>query len=157
MLSYVSAPADDTAQVGNSERDEADGSADGYGTGDKEHDGQQNKCLLEIGELDFSLHMPGKAPGSPQCGGKAHGEEAEGEDYVPGCHSFEIEVGSSPEIILLQEVSARGIGHYDGAKRAYEGSEKDTEGDEILRIYPQGDEKADERTDKGADKAADCQ
>ena len=157
MLTDVLTSAKDAAKVRHTEGDESYWSADGYGTGDKEHDGQQNKCLLEIGELDFSLHMPGKAPGSPQCGGKAHGEEAEGEDYVPGCHSFEIEVGRSPEIILLQEVSAGGIGHYDGAKRAYEGSEKDTEGDEILRIYPQGDEKADERTDKGADKAADCQ
>ena len=157
MLTDVLTSAKDAAKVRHTEGDESYWSADGYSAGDKKHDGKKKKRLMDIAEFDFTFHVPGKAPRSPQCGGKAHGEEAEGEDYVPGCHSFEIEVGRSPEIILLQEVSAGGIGNYDGAKRAYEGSEKDTEGDKVLRAYPQGDEKADERTNQGADKAADRQ
>ena len=43
VLSYICALADDSAEVRNTERDESDGAADGYGTGYQEHYCQKQK------------------------------------------------------------------------------------------------------------------
>ena len=154
MLTYVLAFAEYAAQVRNAERYESYRSADGYSAGDQEHDGKKKKRLMDIAEFDFTFHVPGKAPRSQQCGSKAYGKEAKGEDDIPRCHTLEIEVSRSPEIILLQEVSVGGIGHDDGAQGTDEGAEKDTEGDKVLRAYAQCDDKTDQGADKGTDETA---
>ena len=65
MFPYVLAFAEYAAQVRNAERYESYWSADGYGTGDKKHDGKKKKRLMDIAEFDFTFHVPGKAPRSP--------------------------------------------------------------------------------------------
>ena len=67
-------------------------------------------------------------------GDDSHCEQCEREDYVRGSDSFQAEIGSSPEVVLLEELSVRGIGDHDGAERADEGPEQDSEGDEVLGI-----------------------
>ena len=72
-----------------------------------------------------------------------------------GGHALEVEIGRTPEIVLLEQVAVGGVGHHDGAERADEGAEDDAEGDQVLRRDLQGHEEADDGADQRADEGAD--
>lgn len=108
--------------------------------------GRQLRFFLEVGG-EFRCRADG--------GGDSHCEQCEREDYVWGSYSFHAEIGRSPEVVLLEELSVRGVGDHDGAERADEGPEQDAEGDEVLGIDLKGYEIADEGANQRADEAAD--
>ena len=54
MLADICALADDTAEIRHSKRNESYRTADGYRTGNQEHDGQQEQSLAHRSHLYFS-------------------------------------------------------------------------------------------------------
>ena len=101
--------------------------------------------------------MAGKLPCGPYRCCQTYGKEHKGEDYVSRSDAFKIEISSTPEIILLEKISVRGIGNDDGSKGSDEGAEENTEGYQVLGAYLEGDEEADCSADESAYEAADRQ
>ena len=157
MFSDVCALAEDAAEVGYAERDEADRSADRYSTGYKEHDREKEQCLVHVAEFNFSLHVACKFLCSPYCSSETYCKENQREDDVSRCDTFHIEVCCSPKIILLEKVTVRSIRYNDGSKGSDEGSEKDTEGNQVLGTDSQGHKEAHCCTDQSTDEATDSE
>ena len=157
MLADVGVLAEDAAQVGDAEGDKTDWSADAYGRSHEEHYHQEAKRLAEIGKLGFATEMARQVARPEERCGESGGEKAQGEHYVAGGHALEVEIGRTPEIVLLEQVAVGGVGHHDGAERADEGAEQDAESDEVLRGNLHGDDEANQRADQRADEASNRQ
>ena len=142
MLADICALADDTAQIRHSKGDESYRTADGYRTGNQEHDRQKKQGLVHGTKFYLSFHMPGQRLRRQQCGGQAYCKQGERKEYVSCRNSFKVEVSGSPEIILLEKVSIRSIRNHYCSKGTDEGSEQNTEGNEILRAYLESHEEA---------------
>ena len=155
MLADICALADDTAQIRHSKGDESYRTADGYCTGNQEHDRQKKESLVHRAKLYLLFHMSGQRLRRQQCGRQAYCKQGEGKDYVTCCYTFKVEVSGSPEIILLEKVSIRSIRNHYRSKRADECAEQDTECNEILRTYLEGYEEAHCRTYQCTYEAAD--
>lgn len=134
MLFYIGILTQYSTQVRYSQGDESDGPAYTHRAGYQAHNRKQLKGF-EIGrELRLFLEVGGEFRRRADGGDDSHCEQCEREDYVGGSDSFQAEIGRSPEVVLLEELSVRGVGDHDGAERADEGSEQDSEGDEVLGV-----------------------
>ena len=155
MLSDICALAEDPAEVRNSQRDETDRATDRYSAGHKEHDGKKQKCLVHIAELDFALHMACELSRCPDSGCQTDSKQYKREYYISCSDAFQIEVGGSPDVVLLEKVGIGRIGHYDGSKRTDKCSEEDSKGNEMLCADSQCDKEAYCGTYQCTDEASD--
>ena len=148
MLPYMCALADYAAEVRNSEGYETDRTTDRHSAGNKEHYGNQLQCLMHIGELDLPVIMPGQRFCSNKSRGQSDSKKSKRKYDIHRCHSLKIEVRSAPEVILLEQVTVRGVRHYDRSEGSYECTEENAECNKVAGTYLQGYEKAHQSTQK---------
>ena len=86
---------------------------------------------MQIGQFHFAFEVTRQDSGGPKSCSKSYSEQSQWKDYISGSNPFQVKVCRAPEIIFLQEIRIRGIGDHYGSKRAYEGAEKDAEGNII--------------------------
>ena len=148
---------DHAGEIRDGKAHETHGSADADRTGDQDAYHEEYEGLGKIGQFDFSLVMAGKPAGTYEGRSQAGGEEEQAYDNVGRSDSLQFEIGGAPEIILLQKVSGRGIGHDNRAQRADEGAEDDAERYQTRGIQPDGHERHDYCADALCNEGADGQ
>ena len=157
MSAYVRALADDAADIWHSKRNKSYRAADAHCGGYKKHNHQQTDGFLQIAKLDLAAEMSRQLLVRGDCIGDADGKEHKCKCNIAACYALQLEVGGTPEVILLEQISCRSIGHNYSAERADECAEYDAKGNQILGRDFQCHDKAHQRAEERADKCAHSQ
>ena len=139
------------AEIRNAKGYESYGSAYTYGRSHQEHYHQQAQCLMGSAQFRLAPEMRAELFVVHDGGCDTCRKQTEGEDDIPACHAFHLEIGRSPKVLLFQQIRVRCVGYDNGSERPDERAEDDTECNQILGGYFERHKEAHQCAYKGAD------